>query len=221
MAIAPMLAAAGVAGLSNIFTGIFGGIDRKKRRKRLQNNYGQIGDQFGQLGDQYGQLNNQFGNQIYGINSELGQSYLNTAEGSSFANRIGNTATNQRRSLGNMAGLSGISDEAFVSGLGRINQGEGQAMSNLSQNAEQRRRFLLSMRSQLGNQRMNALQGRGNALGNQFNIARGTEMDVMNGNAMFMQNLNQGLNSAATLGLQGLMGGGGSAKSPVTRWNIS
>jgi hypothetical protein len=183
LSVLPLGIAAAISAAPGLITGGLGALDMKKRRNRIKDEYGGVTDQMQGVADNYSK-------DIGGIDSELGTNYLDTGEGNMFLQSIQNSGNQGRRSLMNNAGLMGLSDEAFVKGMGNISQVEASSISGLNQGATARRMGLQQMKAGLRGNRMNTIRSI-------FDSKRAAEMDAISGNSAFMSTLGSSLSQGA------------------------
>jgi hypothetical protein len=162
---------------------------------------GDIDQGLGFLQRMYGQLTN-----------DAGRSYLDTTEGKAFQSNIKRNSRQAKDRLRNDASLMGLSDEAYLAGLGNVNENQALSFRDLITGSDQRR-------ANLNNQRQGIL---GQILsGNlaQANLKGDAEKMALNYGGMLSGAAQQGYNTsmqqsnANTQALGGLfsafLGGGG------------
>lgn len=157
------------------------------------------------LGNQYADLKNLDGSFL----NELKKNYLDSTEGSAILNNIKDQSRGQRTDLRNNSNLMGLSEEAYIAGLGNINKGEGQATASLASNANNNRAnlrgALMNIKNMMGanastRSGINLNKGtfKSNLFGNSFNAASG----IMNNTDQKMQNQLNGFNQSMDDSLQ-------------------
>ena len=138
-----------------------------------------------QLG-KFSDLSNMFG-------QEAQKSYLDTTEGMAFSNLINQNSNKQRDILRRDSGLMGLTDEAYLSGLGRINESEGSSLASLVSGADARRSNLRSQQMAALSQVLGGEQGLQNAAQNRFSSAYGLGSQLASAGLNSETQNNQGL----------------------------
>jgi hypothetical protein len=235
LAIAPALLAAIIGGAASLggagLNLAAGSLKNQRRRQNAQADstlnltnklFGGATDAMGGDLSRLSNTYNQFGltaNKLRGLDrtlaAQMGKSYLDSAEGSSILEGIKQGARDSKNKLRNDASLMGLSEEAYVAGLGGINKSKGNATASLAGNANAFKNNLMNQRMNLTsllNQTNNA-QGRmalsragllGNAYanaGNQASNIFGQSNAALQGQ---MNGINQGIGNAAQLLMMGL-----------------
>jgi hypothetical protein len=172
----------------------------------------------GDLGDQYGDLKNLDKSFMNGLT----KSYMDTTEGSAIMERIRGNTRKSKDKLRNDSSLMGLSEESYISGLGKVNEAEGTATGNLASNANANRANLrgsiMNLKNMMGanastrgGMNLNKANFKSNLFSNSFNGAAG----IMNQSDARMQNsqdqFSNGMGSASNMIMQALMASGGAA----------
>jgi hypothetical protein len=89
--------------------------------------------------------------------AQLGQNYLDTTEGAAIAGRIKQQSMDQRDAINDSADFAGVSDEAKLAGIGKVNESEAMGVSALMSNADRRRQMLLAQRDANRTRRLQSL----------------------------------------------------------------
>ena len=142
-------------------------------------------------------------NQLFaGLKKERATDYFDTTEGRGMEKMMSRASDEQRENLAHTSNLMNLTDEAVISGLGRINKTEGNALAGLAAGSDARKnRLTQQMQSTLGQigaqglARAGMTSGMyGNAFGNAANIlgsAMGNQQANMNANSANMNALLQ------------------------------
>lgn len=195
----------GGAGISTIA----GNVGARKQADR------QVKQQGRMAGDILNQYGNATGKETAAMNGTLGQfsnlsdlfgqqaskSYLDTTEGMAFSSMLDERSRKNKDRLANDMNNMGGTQEAYLAGLGQINEAEGSATRDLVAGADQRRNQLRGMQMQSLSQLLNGQSNMLSQKNNQVNSAYGRAGNIFNGvnaNSMAMMNgMNQGFQQSA------------------------
>jgi hypothetical protein len=186
----------------------------------ILNNFNKRTDESGVRGQmaKYSQLSDMFG-------QEAGRNYLDTTEGQSLSKQIERSSDRGRRSLTQNASMMNLSPEAYLKGLGQLNQSEGDSFRNIITGADNRRNMMRSQQMSALGQVLGAEQGLFGAQQSRFAQSYGIGSGIAQGAANAQANSNQ--NTMAMLGQLGQAGamfagsggfGGGGGGTPSNAW---
>lgn len=164
-------------GGGTLLTGVAGNIGKNKRAEKQAKGIEKMADRTigkltGYTGTERGNVRDSIG-QIQSLADVFGQqantSYLDTTEGASFSSMIDDRSKKNKNKLREDMNLMGGTHEAYLAGLGRINEQEGASFRDLVAGSDQRRAQLRGAQSGLLSR---VLSGQEGLLQNKTNIAQ-------------------------------------------------
>ena len=181
----------------NISMGIFNNIRKKhpgrvlKTQDKILGKYDEYVDESGVRGElsKFSDLAGMFGEQA-------NRSYLDTTEGASFSRMIEEAGKKRRDRLRQDVGDMNLTQEAYLAGLGGINEQEGSSMNQLVSGADARRRALRSQQMQALSQVLGGEQGLMGSQQARFGQSLGAASSIYGQGAQMQQQSNQALMNA-------------------------